>query len=464
MNPRQDVPVPFRTGQEKNGPLTWGQIAIWDVLQWLPADDSSLNALGSCPVPAGRTVDQVREALRVLVERHDSLRTLYRETDGRPVQRVLASGELEVGLYEAEDRAALDVRTAELGEALRSRPFDSAVDLPLRAAVLSCAGQPVAVLLAVSHMALDGWSFRIVRDDLEALLTAGADTVLPPPGQQPLERAAYEASERGRNREAKALDYWARGVRDIPASMLESVRGTDAPDFTWARIESPALALAVRSLAARNGLAPAVVLLAAAGLLLSAYKDEDEAALRTIVSTRFRPESRTLVGAFNQNALFRVDIADEPFGQFLRRAANAAFQSYSYCEYHPRKLESMVAEIAEQRGITPDGYCFFNDARFTLGEQSAAPDPGAAVAMAEGIAKALPETRLGPLEGNQTPKGANFFLFLHDLTDRAVLTLCADRRFLAPRGSADFLGDLERLTTRAAVEEVSVRKLRTDFR
>ena len=59
---------------------------------------------------------------------------------------------------------------AALSEWLRARPFEIGQELPIRAALAVAGGRPVAVILAASHMAVDGWSFRIVCDDLAALL------------------------------------------------------------------------------------------------------------------------------------------------------------------------------------------------------------------------------------------------------------------------------------------------------
>ncbi|MFF3440280.1 hypothetical protein [Streptosporangium sp. NPDC002721] len=46
-------------------------------------------------------------------------------------------------------------------------------------------------------------------------------------------------------------------------------------------------------------------------------------------------------------------------------------------------------------------------------------------------------------------KGATFFLYVHELSERAVLTLCADLRFLGPRKPSGFLLDLEWLAVEA---------------
>jgi hypothetical protein len=438
----------------------WGQLAIWDVLRWLPPHDTSLNMLGCCDVPADLTTGQVLEALGALVERHDVLRSRFRDGPDGPVQQVTAEGDLVVEIREA-GAAPVEDCVDRYGEELRARPFDDAAGPPLRPLVLTEHGRPVLVLLAVSHMAVDGWSLQIVTGDLTALL---AGEPLPPPGQQPLERARYEAGEQAALREKQALAYWAEHIERLPARMIARVRGERAPDFTWAGIGSPALARAAESVSLRCGTEPGVVLLGATALLLSAYTGEPDAALRTIVSTRFLPASRRLVAAFNQNALFHIGRSDETFPGFVSRCRKAALLAYRHSEYDPRELEAMIGVIARRRGLLADGYCFFNDTRFGATRPTAGPDPAAADTVAADVPGRLAETVITVPETPNTPKGANFFLFLHRLDDTAELALCVENGFLTPRAPADFLRDLERLVVRGALSQEPVADLWEHFR
>ncbi|GAA4187853.1 hypothetical protein GCM10022252_22140 [Streptosporangium oxazolinicum] len=424
--------------------MTWGQTAIWEVLRWLPPGDASLNLLAGCEVEPGRDLDDVLAAVRALVERHDALHTLFPQDDpdgGKPVQVVVPSGDLEVAVHETGTRSPANV-AAYAGARLRDAPFDVGRELPLRVAVVTRQGVPVRVILAMSHLAVDGWSLKIVCDDLRTLLSAPAALGLP--AEQPLVRAAYEASERAGQRERRAFDYWAGAVRELPRVWLEDLRQGGEARQGWSEIRSRALSRAVRALAARAGVTPGMVLQAAVALLLGLYKDEDDVALRLIVSTRFKPETRRFVGAFNQNALLRLRLRHESFSGFLSHAGRAALAAYSTCEYDPVRLEELVARVTAERGIGADGYCFYNDIRF---DAPAAP-AGRHLSPPEYDAL-LDETELVEPPHDTDQKGATFFLYVHELSERAVLTLCADRRFLEPRGPADFLLDLEWLAVEA---------------
>jgi hypothetical protein len=109
----------------------------------------------------------------------------------------------------------------------------------------------------------------------------------------------------------------------------------------------------------------------------------------------------------------------------------------------------MIAEIAQRRGIIPDGYCFFNDVRFNAA-QRIVPDQSMADELASTIDFALPDTVVSVPSMANRPKGANFFMFLNEIADSAVLTLCVEEDFLPPRGPEGFLRDLEQLMVRGA--------------
>ncbi|MFG2316350.1 condensation domain-containing protein [Streptomyces tendae] len=441
--------VRFHAGHPRTGPMTWGQRAIWEVIRWLPPDDDSLNQLGWAPVGSA-TVAEVCDMVRLLVERHESLRTTYAEHHDGLVQHVAASGEIECLLAEL-DPGDLAVAVAPLGERIRAGAFDNGAGLPVRAAIGLRAGVPAAVAIAASHLAVDGWSFQIVMDELRALLTAGPDGApdLRARSRQPVDRAGFERSEAGARRERRTLDYWARQADTVPASMLAATSTPQQLDRDWAHLDSPALALAAHVLAGRSRCNTATALLGSTALLLASYLGEPEAALRVIVSTRFKPEDEEFVGAFNQNAIVRLHIADESTEQFLSRAARTALNAYRHSEACPVKMEEQLEEIARRRGVTPGGYCFFNDIRFSAEERNAPPPEIDPLKLPTRLDEALAHTRLTRLDSAGRQSGAKFFLFLDALRESCALTLCTDPRFL-PASAGDFLRELEHFMVRAA--------------
>ncbi len=103
----------------------------------------------------------LRAAIDDLVERHASLRTIFPEIDGEPVQQ----------LSELRPRFALErVPESELGERMKKAvrtAFDLAAEVPLRAWSFEV-GHEHVLLLLLHHIAVDGWSLATLAADLGA--------------------------------------------------------------------------------------------------------------------------------------------------------------------------------------------------------------------------------------------------------------------------------------------------------
>ncbi|MDI5970984.1 condensation domain-containing protein [Streptomyces sp. SL13] len=450
--------------------MTWGQTAIWDVLRWLPANDTSLNLTVTHPVHGTHGVASAAAALSALLERHEALRTLFRDEDGagagagtangrgtRPVQQVRADGELPIAVVESTPAGAQQAARA-CAARLRAEPFDTAADLPVRAAVVVAGPRVTHIVLVFSHMAVDGWSAAIVLDDLAALL----DGTPGPPAQQPRERARWERSPAGLRRSAAALRHWSRNAGELPADWMQDVRAGAGPDASWADQTSPAMAAAAHSLAARHRVAPGLVLLGSVVLLLGLYRERTAVGVRLLVATRFRPENRRLVGAFNQNALLSTELVDEPFSAFLLRLRPDSLRAYRASECDPREAEAAVRSAMGRRGFTSGGNCFYNDARY---HEDGTPVPGALTGLnADQVREMLPRSRVAEAVPKGDQYASKFFLWLYGLADTARLSVCADRRFLAAgRTASDFLTDLEWLLVEALDGDPALPALRTAF-
>ncbi|MEY1674250.1 amino acid adenylation domain-containing protein [Gordonia sp. ABKF26] len=104
-------------------------------------------------------------ALRYAVERHEMLRTVYPEHDGRPVLDVRPADEVHTDLTVDKTTAA---DWAERAQALARRPFDLTVDVPLRVALHRIDGDVThhKLTLVIHHIAADGWSMVPLHRDI----------------------------------------------------------------------------------------------------------------------------------------------------------------------------------------------------------------------------------------------------------------------------------------------------------
>ncbi|HEX8150712.1 MAG TPA: amino acid adenylation domain-containing protein, partial [Pyrinomonadaceae bacterium] len=163
-------------------PLT--PIQRWFFEQRQPAPAHFNQAL-LLEVPAGTEAALMRQALAEVVAHHDALRLRFTRGEGGWRQAYSADvpdtffTHVDLsGVPGGEQRAAVERRAAELQASL-----DISAGPPLRAALMSLgAGRPGRLLLVIHHLAVDGVSWRILLQDLQAVyrrLAEGAGAGLP---------------------------------------------------------------------------------------------------------------------------------------------------------------------------------------------------------------------------------------------------------------------------------------------
>ena len=167
-------------------------------------------------------------ALGDLVERHESLRTVFPDTLGVPRQLILEAAA-------ARPRIAVEpVSAAALAQALATaarRGFDLGGELPLRAHVFTLSANEHVLLLMLHHIAGDGWSLGVLGRDLARFYAArhagGAGGLAPGAAELaalPVQYADYTLWQQtvlGQEGDAQSalsrqLAYWTQALRDLP--------------------------------------------------------------------------------------------------------------------------------------------------------------------------------------------------------------------------------------------------------
>jgi hypothetical protein len=455
--------VPFAGRRGGDGPVTLGQAST---LGWV-TDTAFHTRMTEWPltVPPGTALDDIAAAMAILMVRHESLRTTFPASPGcpafaagePPVQRVARTGELVIDVYETDgDATDSSLLTVRLTRLLRSREFDLTADLPLRMAIATRQGDPLAAVVVYSHMAVDFASMALIDREFMALVSDPALRNVGPSAHQPLDQAADERSARGTRRNEAALRSWEAHLRAIPQCMYAVPLDAAGPEggrsgWLWSR----AAGLALAHVAARTGVSRQIVVFAALCTMLAWRTGHAECIIPVAATNRYQRHLREYVGPLAQDCMMSVDTRARGLDEVVSRAATAAVRGCHNGLVQIAMLESVIERVERDRGIVYARHCVFNDLSLHLGDT----DDGAAPCQDPGEARrALTQTRFAALAA---PPIQEILLFLlQQVSGELILGGLTRDASLLPAGEIELLlRGTESLVVAAASGDVDLDKL-----
>jgi amino acid adenylation domain-containing protein len=343
-----------RLAKPRTVPASFAQERLW-LLDRMHGTGAAYNLLAMVRVPGAVDVPALERAMGELVRRHESLRTLFAEQDGAPVQVILPFTGFTLPVEEIPGGTEADVRRQAAAET--ERPFDLAAGPLLRARLLRLAPEDHVLLLVMHHIISDGWSMGVISVEVAQLYEAfrqGLPSPLPEPAFQ---YADYAVQQRERLRGdvlQKQLAYWRERLADAPA-LLELPTDRPRPPVQGyggaaqeVSLPRPALER-LEALARAEGVTLHMVLLAAFQVLLGKYAGTDDVVIGSPVAGRGRRELERLVGFFVNTVVLRTDLSGDPdFREVLRRVRTTALGAYAHQEL---PFERLVAELRPERSL-----------------------------------------------------------------------------------------------------------------
>ncbi|MFF8447581.1 hypothetical protein ACF06Q_07765 [Streptomyces leeuwenhoekii] len=241
--------------------------------------------------------------------------------------------------------------------------FDPADPSPLRTTLVACDGGVRAVVVHVSHMAVDHHGLLTLKREFFTLPAEAPGSAGPrlPPVRQPREQVALERQPQLRRKAEHARRYFRRVLADAPTSLLSTRRPRAHMRASRAVRLSTAVAGSAPALSRAHGVSVPSVLLGAVMLLTAAHAESDRVLLRSLFARRHRRPDEAYVAPQSLAALISCGVPRTArFGVFLRTARTAALRGYAHTDYDPRELLAEEHRAGQERGVAVDGYCVFN--------------------------------------------------------------------------------------------------------
>ncbi|MFD0279799.1 amino acid adenylation domain-containing protein, partial [Kitasatospora sp. NPDC127111] len=339
-------------------PLSPAQRRLWFLGRFEDAGGTynlplAIRISGELHVPA------LRAALADVVARHESLRTVFPDTDGRPRQQVLDPADAVpaipvVGVTEEELPGALAATAA--------RDFDLTREIPLRARLFALDGTEYVLLLVVHHIATDGWSMAPLARDLSTAYTARLDGAAPDWQPLPVQYADYTlwrqevlGDEHTPGGElARQLDYWRTTLAALPEDLALPTDRPRPPEMSYrgdtVSLSIPAAAhRGLAALARRHRASVFMAAQAALAALLHRLGAGEDIPVGTPVAGRTDQALDELVGFFVNTLVLRTDLSGDPtFRELVERVREADLAAYAHQDV---PFEQLVEVLNPSRSL-----------------------------------------------------------------------------------------------------------------
>ena len=297
-------------------------------------------------------ISSLEEALRLVMARHEVLRTRFVTSGDEPHQLVEAEAKFSLpvidlrGLEEAQRAPEVDrlsCEEARIGFDIEQGPL-------FRGKLLQVGEQDFVLLLTMHHIISDGWSIGIVTDEMGRfyrILEEGGESSLEPLAIQYADYACWqqESMKNGElDQQVQELKNRLDGFAPIsiptdfdrpPSAILKGeIRS---------RVLPRTLTDPVKRFSDQQGCTLFVSMLAAFAALMAHESGQTDLAIRTQVSGRDQLELEPLIGWFVNSVILRVDSSGNPlFKELVHRSRHVVLDNMKY-QHVP--FERVMSEI-----------------------------------------------------------------------------------------------------------------------
>ncbi|HFC12996.1 MAG TPA: amino acid adenylation domain-containing protein, partial [Anaerolineae bacterium] len=333
-------------------PLSFSQERLWFLAQLQP-DSVAYNLPVIVEVHDELDTQILAQALQLLVQRHEILRTTFVARNGVPQQIVADEVDLALQVIACEE-----ARIDELIADKVLRPFNLASGPLLRTTVLQIRPHYQILILDMHHIINDGWSINILLDALTANYTTllqGKIPEQPPLPIQFLDYAIWQRNWLQGDVLAEQLAYWkthlahTAGILNLPTDYprppIQTFKGASAhtllPDDLIARLEK---------FTQTHNVTIFMTLLAAYNVLLWHYSEQDDIVVGSPIAGRQQQETEQLIGMFINTLALRtqLDVA-QSFNHLLTQVRETTLGAYAYQDV---PLATLLNNLSIERSLS----------------------------------------------------------------------------------------------------------------
>lgn len=338
--------------QSTDTPLSYSQERLWFVHQ---LEGSRQYHLTSRLLLKGQLhIEALSYALKTVVERHEVLRTILLENNGKPYQHVIPALGWQLDVMDVSANTNPSQEVDKLVAESDNTSFDLAKDYMFRAILFKLSEEEHQLMITMHHIASDAWSLPIIVQEVTFLYQSFDQQnalSLPPLPLQFSDFAIWERSYLSKEVLDNKLDYWKHKLRNVQALQLPTdfprpaIRGTLGASV-HAKLEAD-VTQQLHKLASQQGCTLYILLMAVYKVLLYRYTNQNDIAVGASLANRSQEEIKGLVGFFVNTLTFRSQVdGSESFMELLQQVKQTNLEAYQHSDV---PFEKVVEAVLNER-------------------------------------------------------------------------------------------------------------------
>ena len=295
-------------------PLSYSQERLWFMDKM--GQSLQFHTPYVCNIDGYVDVEKLNEAFTMLIERHEVLRTSFREENGKSYQYIENNISFKLSYKDLSKLRSQEQRinVAKTTDKWIKEPFELSKGPLIRAILLKTESRRFRLCICMHHIITDGWSVKLMMKELSLFYKAASNepVILPKPLTiQYADYAVWQKSDEVSEYWEEELEYWKDQLADyknlmLPTDFLRESQTKKKGEVHFVKFNDAQLK-AIRSFTAKNKVTPFALVMTSVYVMLSRYANQKDICIGFPAANRNQQEVESLIGFFLNTLIIRIN-------------------------------------------------------------------------------------------------------------------------------------------------------------
>ncbi|MED3121112.1 amino acid adenylation domain-containing protein, partial [Bacillus thuringiensis] len=315
-----DVFTPLQSvKREQYEPLSFAQQRLW-IMDKIVTNSALYNVPIAWRLKGKWNIEMLKKGYNAIIHRHEILRTVFHEVDGKPVQIVqqditVPLSVIDLRYLSPEDKTS---KIENISKIEAKKPFDLSQGPLLRTHLIIMDNKELVLLCTIHHIIFDRWSLDTFINEWMSFYQAFLENEtekLPPLPVQYIDFTKWQKSWLTEDIIQKQIAYWGKELRgllpilelplDYPRPIIQSYNGD-----TYQIVIPNKLLEKIKVFNSKEGVTLFATLLASYQGFLSRYTNQKDILVGSPIANRNYPGVEDLIGFFANTVVYRADCSN----------------------------------------------------------------------------------------------------------------------------------------------------------